>query len=223
VALDTLLAGASEDQIAIVQARLEAAQIALDLANYYLSRGILIAPFDGVVAKVNLVPGEFPPMDQPAILLFDTSAFYLDIPVDEADISKVAVDQLVNLTFDALPGEVLTGRVSRIADTAINLGGVVTYAVRIDLDSTTQPLRSGLSATAVITVDQINNVIRVRNRFVRLDRRTGKASVIVQLPNGKLGEVEVTLGLRNETYSEVKSGLIEGDVVILLPRELNLF
>jgi hypothetical protein len=80
-----------------------------------------------------------------------------------------------------------------------------------------------MSATTTITVNQLTNVLRVRNRFVRLDRKTGRASVIVRQPDGKLREVDVTLGLRNETFSEVKRGLTDGDIVVVLPREVKLF
>src|SRR5207302_297370 len=83
------------------------------------------------------------------------------------------------LAFDSLPGETITGRVSKIAPTSITIGDVVTYAVRLDIDSSGHNLRAGMSTTATITVNELKDVIRVRNRFVRLDRKTGQATVIV--------------------------------------------
>ncbi len=221
-ALDKLLEGADTQSLAIAGAQLKAAQAALDLATYNLSRSTLVAPFDGVVARINLTAGEPSPLDKPAVILLDDGSFYVDIPVDEVDIAKVAEGQPVALAFDSLPGEVVTGRVSRIAQTALGVGDVVTYAVRVDIDAAGQTLRSGMSTTATITVSQLDNVLRVRNRFVRLDRKTGRATVILRQPDGRLREVDVVLGLRNETYSEVKSGLSEGDTVVVLPRDLNL-
>ena len=79
-------------------------------------------------------------------------------------------------------------------------------------------MRAGMSATATILVDDAPDVLRVRNRFVRVDRRTQQAFVMVRRPDGSLEEVEVVLGRRNETYSEVLSGLNEGDEIVLLPR-----
>lgn len=223
VALDKLLEGADAQSMAVADAQLKAVQAALDLARYNLSRSTLTAPFDGVVAKVNLIPGEPMPLDKPAIILIDDSSYYVDIPVDEVDIAKVTVGQAATLAFDSLPDETITGRVGKIAPTATGIGDVVTYAVRIEIDASGHMLRSGMSATTTITVNQLNNVLRVRNRFVRLDRKTGRASVIVRQPDGKLREVDVTLGLRNETFSEVKSGLADGDIVVVLPREVKLF
>jgi HlyD family secretion protein len=221
-ALDALLEGADAQTLAIVDAQMKAAQAALDLATYNLSRSTLVAPFSGVLAKINLTTGEPAPLDKPAVVLIDDASFYVDIPVDEIDIAKVAEGQPVTLAFDSLPGEVVTGRVSRIAQTALGVGDVVTYPVRIDVDAAGHTLRAGMSTTATITVNELNDVLRVRNRFVRLDRKTGRATVVVRNANGSLREVQVTLGLRNETYSEVKAGLSAGDTVVVLPREFNL-
>jgi RND family efflux transporter MFP subunit len=220
--LDALTEGADEQTLAVAQAQIKAAQTAVDLANYNVSRAVLLAPADGVVAQINLTPGEPAPTDKPAVLLLDDSGFYVDVPVDEVDISKVQVGQNAALTLDSLPNEAISGKVTRLAPIAQTIGGVVTYLVRVTIESAGHPLRVGMSATSTITVAQLNNVIRVRNRFVRLDRKTGKASVMVRKPDGSVSEVPVTLGLRNETYSEVKSGLSVGDVVVVLPREFNL-
>src|SRR5207244_12001581 len=110
-ALDALMEGADAHTLAIADAQMKAAQAALDLANYNLSRSTLVAPFNGVVAKINLTPGESLPLDKPAVVLIDDASFYVDIPVDEIDIAKVAEGQPVTLAFDSLPGAAVSGRV----------------------------------------------------------------------------------------------------------------
>ncbi len=220
--LDQLVSGADARSIAIAQAQLDAAQAAVALTQYNLAHGTLIAPFAGVVTQVNLTPGQAAPLDKPALTLIDDSSFYVDIAVDELDVSKVAPGQPVTFAFDALPGVPISGSVARVANTALSVGGVVTYEVRISINGANQPLRAGMSATATITVSQLHDAIRVRNRFVRLDRKTGAASVIVQAADGSFKDRPVTLGLRNETFSEVRSGLQPGDTVVVLPRDTNL-
>jgi RND family efflux transporter MFP subunit len=220
-ALDKLQQGADPLTIQIAQAQVDAAQAAVDLASYNLSRSTLTAPFDGVVTRLALTVGENAPLDRPAATLVDDRGYYVDLGVDEIDVAKIAVGQKVNLVFDALSGETITGIVDRVAAASLDVGGVVTYPVHILIDPNPR-LRAGLSTTATITIKKLENTLRIRNRFIKLDRKTGRASVTLQMPDGKYTEVTVTLGLRNETYSEIKAGLKEGDVIVVLPRENNL-
>jgi multidrug efflux pump subunit AcrA (membrane-fusion protein) len=151
--------------------------------------------------------------------MLDTRSFYVDVPVDEADISKVAVGQSANLTLDGLPGVVVNGKVTRIADSGTKRGDVVSYTVRVEIDPAGQPLLSSMSATTRIITSEVTDVLRVRNRFIRLDRATSKAYLDVLQPDGGYKEVEVTLGLRNDTYTEVKSGVKEGDTIAILENQ----
>jgi RND family efflux transporter MFP subunit len=215
-ALDKLLEGGDKDDVAQAQAMIQAAQAAVDQAKANLALTQLVAPFDGIVARVNLKRGAQTPAG-PAIVMLDTSRFYVDLLVDEVDIGKVSEGQSAKLTFDALPGETLNGAVTRISSVASRAGVSVVYTVRVEFDPAGQPLRSAMSTTATIVTDQVTNAIRIRNRFVRLDRLAGKAYATVQQPDGRYEEVELTLGLRNDTYSEVRSGLAAGDTVALLP------
>lgn len=222
-AIEKLLNGVTPETLAIAKAQIEAAQTALDLAQYSLTRGTLTAPFDGVIAKVNVTTGEPVPLNQPAVIIVDNSAFYVDVPIDEADIARIREGQAVSLNLDALPGQLITGKVTRVATTSLDAGGVITYLVRVKVENTAVRLRSGMTTTATITIDQIDGIVRVRNRFVRLDRKTGKATVTVQQQDGTFVDVEIKLGLRNETYSEVKAGLKVGDVVVIKPRAFTGF
>jgi HlyD family secretion protein len=210
--LNTLMAGGNQDDIARADAQLQAAQAALDFAKQNLSRTALVAPFSGVVAHINLHLGEVPAAGA-AMTMLDTSSFYVDVPIDETDVAKVAVGQPVTLTLDALPDVVVNGKVTRVAQTPTKSGDVVTYTTRLQIDPAGQPLLSAMSATATIITSQIKGAVRIRNRFIRLDRPTGKTFVNVRQPDGTFKEVQVTLGLRNDTFSEVKSGLSVGDVV----------
>jgi multidrug efflux pump subunit AcrA (membrane-fusion protein) len=212
VALDNLLNGGDKDDIAQAQANLKSAQHALDSAKADLAKTSLIAPFDGVVATINLNVGETAPTSD-AVVMLDTSNFYVDVPIDETDISQVEVGQSVTLTTDALPGVTIIGKVAQIAATSTLSGNVVTYTVRISIDPTDQPLRSAMSTTATIITQKADQVLRVLNRYITTNSSTGKSFVNVRQPDGTFKAVEVTLGLRNGAHTEIKSGLSEGDVI----------
>jgi hypothetical protein len=111
-------------------------------------------------------------------------------------------------------------RASRLA--SVPIVGLLVFL--LIADPTLEPVRLGMNATATIKVQQLQDVFTLRNRFIRIDRATQQAYVTVQREDGLFEEIEVQLGLRNETHSQVISGLEAGQRVVLLPRgELNVF
>jgi HlyD family secretion protein len=220
-ALARLQEGTSDEdllvaQLAVQQAELatEQARLSLDQAQHQLEGTTLTAPHDGVITAVGVKPGELSG-GQPAFVLTDLSKFHIDITVDEIDIGRVAVGQPVTVTLDALPGETLTGRIDQIADTAQLDSGVVTYKVTIDLGSTSAPLRVGMTTNVDIVTERREQVLLVPNRYVRIDRTTGKAYVD-RATGDQVQPIEIQIGLRDESFSEVLAGLQEGDTVVLV-------
>lgn len=211
--LSQTLAPTPDLQITLADLAVDQAQTALELAELRLSRTQLTAPFDGVVALVNVKAGEAAGT-APAVVLIDVTQFHLDVTVDEVDVAQLAVGQGVSITIDALPGVPLNGRVDRLAPTAVGVSGIVNYAVRLVLDPTEAPLRAGMSATAAITVAEARDVILVPNWAIRRDRRTGQAYASLKIGD-ILQEVEIETGLRGESYTEILSGVQVGDVAAI--------
>ncbi len=211
--LSQTLAPTPDLQIALADLAVEQARTALNQAELRLSRAQLTAPFDGVVALVNVKTGEAAGT-APAIGLIDVTQFHLDVTVDEVDVAQLAVGQGVSLTVDALPGVPLSGKVDRLAPTAVGASGLVNYAVRLVLDPTEAALRAGMSATAAITVAEARDVALVPNWAIRRDRRTGQAYASLKVGEALI-EVEIETGLRGESYTEVLSGVSLGDVAAI--------
>ncbi len=211
-ALDVLKAGLGTEDIKIAELRVSQAEAALQLAQNSLVEAQISAPFAGVVAAVNIRAGEPASSVLPAIVLADVSQFYLDVAVDEVDVARVTVGQPVTVTLDALPNVLLSATVEKIAPTATNTQGVVSYLVRLALAESDAPLRGGMTATGAIVVAEARAVVLVPNWAIRRDRQTGEAFVGL-MRNGVIEEVSVTLGLRDETFSEIVSGVSAGEVV----------
>jgi HlyD family secretion protein len=158
------------------------------------------------------------------MLLVDTSEFYVDLGIDETDVVKLEIGQGVEFAFDALPDVDITGHVARIGASPTIIGQLVTYPVRVALDSrdeaSAQAVRVGMSVTATVIVDELQNVLIVPNRFIRIDRATQAAFVTIPNANinGRYSEIPVKLGLRNELDSQITGGLEAGQRIVLLPR-----
>jgi len=135
--------------------------------------------------------------------------------VDEIDVRQVQVGQPVRLSLDALPDTEITGQVTEISPTANDVNGVIAYEVTIVPDATDAPLRAGMSATAIITTAQVDDVVLLPNRFIQLDRETEQAFVY-KMVNNEPALQAIELGLRNETDSQILAGLTDGDNVALV-------
>ncbi|HHB90068.1 MAG TPA: HlyD family efflux transporter periplasmic adaptor subunit [Anaerolineae bacterium] len=213
-ALARLLNGPSQADLAVLETQVEQAQIGVESAELALKNAQLISPIDGVVGVINIRANEFPNPALPAMIIADPEGFHIKLNVDELDIGQIEVGQTALITVDALNDAQLTGVVSRIAPVAnttpVGGGAITTYEVIINLDPTDQPLRSGMTATVAIITAQAENVIVIPNRVIRLDETT-RQPYVEKIIDGVPTRVDIVLGLRNEQFSEVVSGLEEGD------------
>jgi HlyD family secretion protein len=212
VALQRLQEGPSQEDIDIAELQISQAEAGLEIARHNLEAAVLAAPFDGVVAAVNLRLGEPAGGALPAVVLADISRYYLDVLVDEVDVATVQPGQVVTVTLDALPTLVVAATVEKIAPAAQSNAGVVSYPVRLALATGEAALRGGMTATAAIVVSEVRDVVLVPNWAIRRDRDTGQAYVGL-LRDGVIEEVAVELGARDEEYSEVRQGVQAGETV----------
>jgi HlyD family secretion protein len=218
--LDLLLAGATDDQISDARAQVERAQAALEQAQLTLERATLRAPFDGVVARVNVSADEMAPVGLPAITLLDTSRLQVATSVDELDVGRLAVGQAAQVTLDALPDVTLTGTVKSIAPAAtFDQGSIVTYDVIITLDPTDAPVRADMTANVTVVVEELTDVLTIPLWVVRVDRTTGQTYVNQEIGD-RIERVDVTLGVRYEGVAQVLAGLSEGDEAVWVQQGL---
>jgi HlyD family secretion protein len=211
--LDLLLAGATGAQLAAAEAGVTQARVALEQAELSLEGAALRAPFDGVVAAINVTVGERASAGLPAIILLDVSKFHITVSVDEIDVGRLVEGQAAEVTLDALPDVTLTGGVERIAPAATFEGGVVYYDVVIELDPTDVPVRADMTASATIVVDELPDVLMIPTWVVRVDQDTGQTYVDRQAGDD-VERVDVKLGVRYEGVAQVLDGLAEADVLV---------
>ena len=213
----------AQQQVTNAENQIKLAEIAVQQAQRRLDQAQLVSPIDGRLSALNVKAGEVTATTAaaPAASVVDASQYHIDITVDEIDIAKVKEAQEVLVTLDSLPGVEVQGTVKRISPTSRTVNGVVSYEVRVGVDSTNPELRSGMTANASIILDKRDGVLLAPNWAVRRDRDTGKSFLTLQNGN-ETREVEVTTGLRNDGFSEILSGANAGDVVVA-PRTPSAF
>jgi len=210
--LTNLLQGASSEQVAIAEAQVAQARISLANAQSRLADTQLVAPFDGVVTAVYLAAGEW--ATGPAVELTDTSSLQVVLDVDEVDIGLVSLGQHTRVTLETWPDEEFEGEVVRIDPTGSTQTEIVTYQVHVRLDPGDRPVRAGMTANAELITSERDGVLLVANRAITVDRQESKYYVH-RVDGETISKIEVTIGLRDASYTEIKSGLQEGDSVVI--------
>jgi HlyD family secretion protein len=205
---DRLKNGPTVNDLSAAQARLDAAQASLNM-------GLIKAPFTGTVTVVNGMVGDQVSPGTEAFRIDDLTHMQVDVQVSEVDINSAQIGQPVTLTFDAISGIVYNGKVVEIAQTGDLVQGAVNFTVTVELTNADANVKPGMTAAVTITIKQLNNVLLVPNRAVRL---VNNQRVVYVIRNGQTTEIPITLGSTADTVSEVVSGdLREADQVILNP------
>lgn len=221
--LAKLQAGPDADRIRQAELQIEQAQLSLEQAKENLNNASLNAPFDGIVAAVNIQAGAAAPTGLPAVTLLDTSELYIEVNVDEIDIGKIAVGQPVSVTLDAHPQATLRGIVERIAATPTNVGGVIAYKLRVKLADTGGLLvLEGMTVSVLIQTDTISDVLLIPNWAVRTDQTSSETYVYLMV-DGVPVRTPITTGERSDTHTVVTDGLPEGATVALVTETRSLF
>ncbi len=219
-AIDAARAAADAKRAACATSKADVAQgeASTRLARVQRGRTVLIAPFDGTVAKIVGELGEYstpsPPgvPTPPAIDLIDESCLYVKAPMDEVDAPKITSGQTVRISLDALPGRSFAGKVKRVAP---YVTAVEKQARTVDVEATfDQPdkvgrLLVGYSANVEVVLDTRDNVLRVPTAALLEGGR-----VLVVGTDDKLAERKLKTGVSNWEFTEVIEGLAAGDKIV---------
>jgi HlyD family secretion protein len=169
---------------------------------------VVRAPISGVVTEVNAEEGEAVAENLAIVRIQSIDSFELVASIDELDIADIEVGQPVAVTVDAREGKTYSGTVASISDTGTVNNGVASFDVKIQLNES-EGLKSGMSASAEITVAEKKDVIRVPVEAVS----TSGGQEYVTLSSG--GTAQVTTGASDGEYVEIVSGLDEGERVLI--------
>jgi len=146
-----------------------------------------------------------------SITITDMNSMQVELTVSEVDIPDVAISQTASITFDAIPGKTFTGSVKSILPNATTSSGVVNYTVYVKLDSLDSRIRTGMTATVDIKTRTADDVVAVPSAAVKTNN--GAKYVLVVGPNNQTTQKTVTVGLSDDTYTQIVSGISAGTVV----------
>jgi len=225
------------------------AEASLREAREQLSKTILRAPMDGQVTRLAVEEGEvalastFSRDTGLLMTISDMSAVQINVRVDETDVVRLAVGDSAAIEVDAFPDTVFAGRVTSIAQSAIQAaaGGTgdraVDYDVEITFDHPPAGIRPDLSGTArVVTATREDALsIPIIALTVREHSALGTEDAVLEAePAAELRDTEgvfvvadgivqfrpVRVGIAGEEHFEVLDGLTEGDSIVAVPYQV---
>ena len=218
----------AQNQVANIPLNLQSSQVSVDNANNTvttakanLDAAVLTAPAQGIVASIANQVGEFVTggnTNSAFMVLTNTTSMVLHGTVGEADVAKLKLGQVANVTVDALTGQKMTGKVTSLDPVATISQGVPVYGIDVAIDVPATTLKAGMSGTAAVILASKQNVLTVPNTTIRTV--SGQRGVQV-LKGGEVVDTAVTFGLSNDTVTEVVSGLTEGDTVVIPQAKAN--
>jgi RND family efflux transporter MFP subunit len=180
----------------------------LGLAEQSLADTKVMAPFAGTVRERLVEIGQYVREQTPLISIASTNPLKLRADVPEHFFPNVKTGAEVKVSVEAYPGEIFTGRITRLAGT-VN-PQTRTFPVEARVDNASRRLRPGLFARAVLTTDKMDTIIRVPASAVLSFYGVQKVYVV---EGGVIKEKTVALGDRYGSEIEIVSGLKNGEQI----------
>jgi len=207
-----LIAPTLESDLASARAQLTSAAIGVDRAKYNMEQATLVSPIDGVVSMLNYKTGDIILSDSAKSMatIINNETLFIEVNIEEADISKLKIGQKATATFEAVEGLKLNGEISFISLTSeISTNGIVTYLVRVAFTAASEsPIREGMTAAVDFIISEAADVLAVPVDAVRNINNQPS----IQKVDGQYATV--VTGFTDGKKVEIISGLAVGEVVV---------
>lgn len=234
-----------ENSISNQNLAVQQAQNDCNTAEETENKTTITSPIDGVVAVENYKQGDTPDQGKAIMTINDPTQMESVVQVDELDIASVKVGQTVNTTLDAIPNKTFSGQVTKISSIGTASNGVTTYDVTVSINSpdnikvgmtaNVNILVASKQDTLYLPIEAVQGT--GTDRYVILPSTADSSSnsssgysrgnygsnssgssygMGRRNTTGSRGNIKrVTVGIMNENYVEILSGLSEGDQVLI--------
>ena len=207
---------------------LRSAEISMQNLQDNMSNYTITSPISGTIIEKDAKQGDALTSGSTLCVIYDLSYLEMVINVDELQISSLSVGQKVQITADAVQDKNYVGTVTRVSMKGASNGGTTTYPVTIRIDET-DGLRPGMNANAEIVVAEAANALTVPNAAIvrggyvlvtQDSPSASKADTTMEAPEGFV-YVAVKTGVSDDDYTQIVSGIQEGDTIGYDPNSVS--
>ena len=207
---------------------LRSAEISLQNLQDTMANYTVTSPISGTIIEKDAKVGDAVKSGDTLCVIYDLSYLEMVINVDELQIGALSVGQKVQLTADAVTDKTYVGTVTRVSMKGSSSGGTTTYPITIRIDNT-DGLRPGMNANAEIVVAEAANALTVPNAAIvrggyvlvtQDSPSASKADTTMEAPEGFV-YVAVKTGVSDDDYTQIVSGIQEGDTIGYDPNSVS--
>ncbi|HRD91425.1 MAG TPA: efflux RND transporter periplasmic adaptor subunit [Accumulibacter sp.] len=200
----------SQQALDNAQATLKVQEAALALAQAKFDRTRLRAPFAGIVGIRNISVGDYVKEGQDLVNIEDIATLKIDFRLPESYLPQLRPGQQLEVSSDALPGQVFTGVLEAI-NPLVEAGGRA-IALRAQMANVEGRLRPGMFVRVRLIFEKRSNVLLVPEQAVVPD---SKLPYVYRVVDGQARRTPVRTGMRRDALVEVVEGLSAGDEVVI--------
>jgi len=192
-----------------IRYELDALQASYNLAKLELDYTQIRAPIDGVVSNRYVRRGNTVSVNDPLfeITSLDPLVAYLHVP--EREYRKIATNQLVGIDIDALAGERIVAKVTRVSPIVDPATG--TFKITIEISDERRRIKPGMFGRISVVYDQHVNVLQIPRSAIIEDG--GEISVFV-IEDDKAVRRTVTPGYSDSGMIEITGGIDDDDLIV---------
>jgi len=202
----------SNPEITKVQASAEEARTAYAAAQQLLKNSHITAPFPGTVYQVRVKQGSFVNSGDLLMQMADLNRVQVRAFVDEPDIGKLAKDEKVDVTWDAIPGRTWQAMLTRIPTAVTTVGTRAVGEITCEIPNADHKLLPNVNVNVSIITDKRDSALTVSREAVHdFDGRR----VVYEIEKGKIKARDVQTGTSSLTRVEIVSGINEGSEIAL--------
>jgi len=212
--LNLITASPQKADIDLYEAQVAKAESQVKYLENQIQESYLYAPVDGQITEIKKRTAEMVLSGSDMIVLLPADPFQIEVDIYEEDIVKINVGNPVYISLVAFPDQIFNGNVISINPAEQLIDGVVYYKIKINFENIIDQAKPGMTADLVIKTDFRENVLIIPEDAIQ--EEDGKITVEVS-KNGDIKERQIEIGLKetNNDMTEVISGLLEGEKVVV--------
>lgn len=193
---------------------LNKAVISVELQNLAKEQSILVSPISGIVTRADAKSAGVNVSSATIFTIVDPSTLVFNMDIDEADIGKITVGDIVKVTLDSFPEHTFASSINSLdfASHTTSTGGNA-YTAEVGIENVPLDLRAGMNGTGEIILQERANALTIPiSSIFETDKVYVKTKKGIEIK-------KVTIGIENDTDAEIVKGLLEHDTVLTQPSQ----